>query len=340
MPVRVKQRAVGSLNGDNEKDFQSLIKKIVGLILAWHRPISVSLKNVDASGKLQIRANHNITTLKPERTASSPPLDLAFICSVLSQAGYLDPSGWKDWIKMSARTPSVVIKGAISLRPAPSKNFQFISIDMHPVDSESSNNVLYDEINRLFNSSSFGSQEECSDIEDIVKSKRSKDGRFKSDGFTNKQLEGGGKGVERWPMFYIRLELLGDARSVVRNNVDRLREGALSIILNVLGAMITSFLEENHLRPRTRQPRLQRHDSKNLATGGTDLSLQRRSEGLQIPRPSSISYQEHGFNLEPCQSRDPCEPTCDMHTLLSADSGRFYGHRRKRGCGICCSQAS
>ena len=296
MPVRVKQRAIGSLNGDNEKEFESLFKNIVGLILAWHRPISVSLKNVDASGKLQIRVNHNLTTPKPERTPSSPLFDLSFICSVLYQAGYLEPSGWKDWIKTSARTPFVVIKGAISLRPAPSKNLQFISLDMHPVNSESSNNVLYDEINRLFSSSSFGSQEGCSDIEDVVKSKRSKDGRFKTDGFTNKQLKGGGKGVDRWPMFYIRLELLEDAKLVVRDNADRLREGTLSIVLNVLSAMITSFLEENHLRPRTRQPRLQRHDSKNSATDGPDLRLQRRSEGLQIPRPSSNGYQEHGFN--------------------------------------------
>ena len=294
--MRVKQRTFGSSNGDNEKEIQSLHKKIVGLILAWHRPISVSLKNVDASGKLQIRANPKLTTPKSDKIQSSPLFDLSFICSVLFQAGYLDPSGWKDWIKTSARTPSVAIKGAISLRPAPSKKFQFISLDMHPVNSESSNNVLYDEINRLFSSSSFGTQEGWSDIEDAVKSKRSKDGRFKTDGFTNKQLKGGGKGVDRWPMFYIRLELLEDAESVLKDDVDRLRESTLSTVLNVLSAMITSFLEQNHLRPRTRQPRLQRHDSRNAATVGTDLGLQRRGEGVQILRPSSNSYREHGFS--------------------------------------------
>lgn len=296
MPVRVKQRAVGSSSGENEKEIQSLNKKIVGLILAWHRPISVSLKNVDASGKLQIRAKKELPIPKPEKLQSPPLFDLSFICSVLFQAGYIDPSGWEDWIKTSARTPSVMIKGAISLRPAPSKNFQFISLDMHPVNSESSNNILYDEINRLFNSSSFGTQEEGSDIEDAVVSKRSKDRRFKTDGFTNKQLKGGSKGVDRWPMFYIRLELMEDAKLVVRDDVDRLREGTLSIVLNVLSAMVTSFLEENHLRPRTRQPRLQRRDSKNSATVGTDLGLQRRGEGLQILRSSSNSYQEHGFS--------------------------------------------
>ena len=294
--MRVKQRAFGSSNGDNEKEIQSLRKKIVGLILAWHRPISVSLKNVDASGKLQIRANLKLTTPKPDTIQSSPLLDLSFICSVLFQAGYLDPSGWKDWIKTSARTPSVVIKGAISLQPAPSKNFQFVSLDMHPVHSESSNNILYDEINRLFNSSSFGTQEGWSDIEDAVKSKSSKDGRFKTDGFTNKQLKGGGKGVDRWPMFYIRLELLEDVKLVVRDDVDRLREGTLSTVLNVLSAMITSFLEQNYLRPRTRQPRLQRHDCRNPAAVGTDLGLQTRGKGVQFSRQSSNSYREHGFS--------------------------------------------
>ena len=296
MPVRVKQRAIGSLNGDNEKEIQLLNRQIVGLILAWHRPISVSLKNVDSSGKLQIRANEKLPNRKPEKEQSSPLFDLSFICSVLFQAGYIDPSGWEDWIKTSARTPSVMIKGAISLRPAPSKHVQFISLGMHPVNLQSSNNVLYDEINRLFSTSSFGTQEEGSDIEDAVKSKRSNDRRFKTDGFTNKQLKGGGKGVDRWPMFYIRLELMGDAKSVVRDDLDRLREGTLSIVLNVLSAMVTSFLEENHLRPRTRQPRLQRHESKDSATFGTGSRLQRRGERLQTLRSSSDSYQEHDFS--------------------------------------------
>ena len=296
MPVRVKQRALGSSNGDNEKEIQLLNKKIVELILAWHRSISVTLKNVDASGKLQIRAKQKLSIPKPEKLQSPPLFDLSFICSVLFQAGYIDPSGWEDWIKTSARTPSVMIKGAISLRPAPSKNFQFISLGMHPVNAESSNNILYDEINQLFSSSSFGTQEAGSDIEDAVKSKRSQDWRFKSDGFTNKQLKGGGKGVDRWPMFYIRLELMEDAKLFVRDDLDRLREGTLSSVLNVLSAMISSFLEENHLRPRTRRPRLQRHDSKDSAIVGTGLGLQRRGEGLQILRSNSSSYQEHGFS--------------------------------------------
>ena len=296
MPVRLKQRAIGSSNGDNEKEIQLLNRQIVGLILAWHRPISVSLKNVDSSGKLQIRAGQKLTSKKSEKLQSSYLFDLSFICSVLFQAGYIDPSGWEDWIKTSARTPSVTIRGAISLRPAPSKHVQFISLGMHPVNSESSNNVLYDELNRLFSSSSFGIEEEGSDIEDAVKSKRSKDRRFKTDGFTNKQLKGGGKGVDRWPMFYIRLELMGDAKSAARDDVDRLGEGTLSSVLKVLSAMIISFLEENHLRPRTRLPRLERHESRNSATLGTDPWLQRRGERLQILTSSSDSYREHDFS--------------------------------------------
>ena len=296
MPVRVKQRAIGSINGDNEKEIQLLNRQIVGLILAWHRPISVSLKNVDSSGKLQIRANQKLPTKKPEKEQSSPLFDLSFICSVLFQAGYIDPIDWDDWIKTSARTPSVTIKGAISLRPAPSKHVQFISLGMRPVNPESSNNVLYDEINRLFSTSSFGSQEAGSDIEVAVKSKRSKDQRFKTDGFTNKQLKGGGKGVDRWPMFYIRLELMGDAKSIVRDDLDRLTEGTLSTVLNVLRAMVTSFLEENHFRPRARRPRLQRHESNESAAFGGGSRLQRRGERLQLLRSSSDSYQEHDFS--------------------------------------------
>ena len=66
----------------------------------------------------------------------------------------------------------------------------------------------------------------------------SKDMRYKSNGFTRKQLKGQGKGVDRWPMFYIRVELgeQNDPRNLER-------ESMLNGVLKVLGAMVQDSLK-------------------------------------------------------------------------------------------------
>lgn len=265
MPVRVKQRTISPSKGakTDGKELEALKKQLVALLLSHHVPMRVIMRDAEDSGlKLNIRNNellntqdirnagHFTNTMDDKATSlvnndekgGFRPLNLPLICSILSQASYIEPSNWNAWIKTAARTLSVNVRGAISLRPAPSKHVQFISLGTRPVLAEIGGNVLYDEINRIFASSSFGNQEEISDSEEA---KRSKDRRYKQDGYTNKQLKGGGKGVDRWPMFFIRVDL--------QQNDDLQwleREGTLGNISKVLGAMVHGFLKDNHFRPR------------------------------------------------------------------------------------------
>ncbi|KAL9629779.1 MAG: hypothetical protein Q9164_006729 [Protoblastenia rupestris] len=258
MPVRVKQRAGSYLESDkvDDKEFGLLKRQLVALLLGWQRPVSVIMKagkvksarlNIrmsDYTGSHELDRNTNFPF--PKSTASAPTrsAETALVCSILSQARYIEPTDWDAWIKASARTSTITAKGAISLAPAPSKQVQFISLGIRPIFSQANHNALYGEINRLFAASNFGNQENNNEVGE---DRMLKDKRFKQGGFTNKQLKGAGKGVDRWPMFYIRIELNG------MNDIERLeRENVLSDVLKVVQAMIQGFLKNNHFRPHPR----------------------------------------------------------------------------------------
>ena len=280
---------------EDERQLETLRKRVVGLLLAWHIPVSLTLKSAEGSKKLNIRGKEMSTNTAKTRNTLFGKLDVTLICSILSQAGLIEPSDWDTWVKTSARAPLVTIKGAISLQPAPSKQVQFISIGVRPITSETGNNILYDEVNRLFALSSFGNQEDISDAEDENKARRSKDGRFKKDGFTNKQLKGGGKGVDRWPMFCIRIDIQ-NTKLCFKDDIDRLGEGTMSSLIKVLGAMITCFLEENHFRPRARLGRRkQERSTKSIAMGRSPIS---RLSGptLQGSEAGHDVYADHNFS--------------------------------------------
>ena len=298
MPVRVKQRIMATeLGKEDEKQLETLKKQIVGMLLAWHKSVSVTLKSAEGSKKLSIRGRDVPIVCAVSGDSSFRKFDLPLICSILSQAGFIEPSDWDAWVKTSARTTWVTIKGAISLNPAPSKQAQFMSIGICPMNSEMGSNILYDEINRLFTLSSFGNQEDISNSENDTMARKSKDGRFKKDGLTNKQLRGGGKGVDRWPMFYIRIEIQ-DTKLCLKNDLDRLGEGTISSLVKVLGAMITSFLEENHFRPRARLGRRKQDTSTKPAAMGKTPNRRLLGPTINGPEeePGTTTYVDHNFN--------------------------------------------
>ena len=254
MPVRVKQRSAmffENTKGD-EKEMEGLKKRLVALLLAWHSPVHLNL--CDAGGKnrkLIVRKLLDLESIEVRSGSKEPQkssqrnigggINLALTCSLLSQAGFIEPGDTASWIKTSGRTPRIAVKGAISLEPAPSRQVQFISLGVRPLTQNGVNNVLYDEVNQLFAASSFGNSEE----QEVDESVKSKDRRYKQNGFTNRQLKGVGKGVDRWPMFYIRIDL--------QDNEDEKRlerESVLANVSKVLRAMMLGFLRDNHFRPR------------------------------------------------------------------------------------------
>lgn len=289
MPVRIKQRGL-SLEGagKDEKQMDLLQKYVVGLLLAWDVPITLTLRTAGSSRKLFVRGRGS-NSKEIRGPSSCRSYDLSLTRSILSQSTYIDPSDWESWVETSARTPFITVQGAMSLQPAPSKHVQFISLGVHYLDSNSDGNVLYDEVNRLFASSNFGKQEDVPDAEE--QERRSNDRRFKQGGYTNKQLKGVGKGVDRWPKFFLRIDC-HDISSPHRSDIQTAlaRESTLSSLLKVLGALINGFLSDHHFRPRAVRTR---NRPKLLGESANSQGL----HALRTSSPSQTLLRTHKRNL-------------------------------------------
>ena len=251
MPVRVMQRPSDVDRARvKSRDWDALCRSLLGLLLAWRQPVSLSMKCMDTSQRFRIRPSA-VSADGPELPRRQPlkpkAFDAAQASSILSQGLNLSPEGLRRWVKASARALHVTIRGLISLEPAPSKNAQFICIGIHTLDYGSVWGTLYDEVNQMFANSSFGSRVRLADT-DFADADPSKDRRYRRDGRTQGRFESLGKGIDRWPMFFICINL--DASSAV--NLRRLQAAeashVISSITQVLKAMISGFLSEHHFR--------------------------------------------------------------------------------------------
>ncbi|TGO40336.1 hypothetical protein BHYA_0038g00100 [Botrytis hyacinthi] len=273
MPVRVKQRAITSGNRQFIAQMWDVLRKdIVSLLLAWPKDISVSIKENGTDQKITIRRSLAASEWRPVGS-----VDLFNTCSILSKASYIAFDEKSSWIPVSGSTSSLIVNGAISLIPNATKNVQFLAFGIEPLISQDNFNFIYEEINRWFLNSSFGNQEEANELDEIELKRRSKDRRFKSDGYTNKELKAGKKSVDRWPMFYINVHQI-DSLKHARFKVEDVLEGkrnTLDKILGFLQAIIVEFLTRNHFRPKlARGHRTKRSE---LATSSTDSEILEQS---------------------------------------------------------------
>lgn len=258
LPVRVKQRGIAAeQKTHSDRLWESLKREVTSLMLSWCKPISVRVRDVD--GKMFVCFSTTAQGGRETRTHSS---GLNNMLNVLTQANYISHDSWESWVPVSASTSTISIKGAISLDPAPSKRIQFISLGISPLSSNGEHNELFDEINRMFASSDFGTVEDGVDIDEEEKLQRQRDKRFKSDGYTNRQLKAR-KGVDRYPMFHLRLL---PNYEVTEEDKDA-TENLFSSVAAILNAMITEWLIIHHFRPR--KPRVHRQPPAIDATNGS-----------------------------------------------------------------------
>ena len=253
MPVRVKQRALGtSYTKGDKKPWRLLCKEVVALHLAWGCPVTLSMRGAGETQRLQLRGKAMSEPQHKRHRPDSSLFSLSLTRSILSQAGFISPLEWDTWIKVSAHTPKISIQAGISLQPAPTKSVQFMSLGILPINGESITNVLFEEVNRLFDLSSFGNQDDIPNSKELI-AKRAEDKRFKQDGFTHQQLKSGGKGVDRWPMFYINITLNDNLGPSNLGDILENESSHLPNITKVLAAMILRFLKDHHFRPQARK---------------------------------------------------------------------------------------
>lgn len=253
MPVRVKQRALAALDSSSSlKQWDSLKKEVAALLLCCPNRVTIDLKDWEArpaprSTRIHVGWDHE----QPSGEHTGQPLTK--ICSVLYQAGFIPSRNTSSWMEVKGSTSSFQLQGGISLDPAPTKNIQFISININPILNDEGHNILYEVINRAFANSLFGVVDDLPELDEREKKRRAGDGRFKTDGYTNKELKGSGKGVDRWPMFCMRIEVKGehDNANNPRSPDDIFEDdNALESITNLIQKVVVEFLKRNHLMPK------------------------------------------------------------------------------------------
>ena len=284
LPVRVKHRSLLSEHKTEQDRVWDLLKRdIVGLLLSWQGTAHVRVR--DGDNRLLYSFNTSSSTVNVnaanEDSVKPRSKQLSAVLSILTQANYISVHEWARWVPASASTIALTIKGAISLNPAPSKTTQFLSFGIHPVSASAGHNELYDEINRLFALSSFGNLEDDADVDSNEMLRRSKDGRFKHDGYTNRQLKAR-KDVDRHPMFHLCITWKGENPLLsLDNHISD--KGNLQTVLDVLGAMITQWLSVHHFRPKQKRRRPATATIALSTTTGNEV----RTRGMQPSRTSS-----------------------------------------------------
>lgn len=282
IPVRVKQRVLaGDSRTGDEKAWDELKHEIAALLLAWPRPCAVRLTDMNKSSRsLTITGYHPtvsaaLTTKNLNQlTGKNVTFDLKDVLPVIFQCGLASADSWSSWINVNATSANLSVKGLICLLPAPTRRCQFISIGVHPCSVVSGHNDLYDIVNKTFAQSSFGAIEDVSDGDEVKKTRRKCDRRYKSEGYTKKQLHRK-KGVDRHPMFVLqlRMENHGQIHTLAQNAHD----ADLQSIMTLLEATALQWLTAHHFRPQ------RRHIRKNE-------KQQRPSSLSYSPAPSSVTH--------------------------------------------------
>lgn len=239
MPVRVKSRALALQKpAELEREWDHLRHLLVALMLANDKLKRLVVEDAGRNRKLTVRSRESFLTSSPNQV---PELDIQRINSVLAQANLADLQNSDYWNAVSAGIPNISIRAAISLVPSPTKTAQFISFGTEPLFPPNNTNWLYSEINRLFALSDFGTI-------GAMPARHARGHASQREG--NSTLRSPTKTINRWPMFYIRIN--ADVPPRFYDGYEFLPESDKSVqhVMDILSAMVYEFLKQHNLRPR------------------------------------------------------------------------------------------
>jgi DNA mismatch repair protein MLH3 len=335
MPVRVKQRAALSMERPGSgKEWEELHRKVTGLLLAWPFPLFLNIQEAVSRQRFQFRSNPNsdfFHVIRGESEFSS------HVCGILCQANYIQPQQKSSWVSATASTAKLSIRGVISLEPAPTKSIQFLSLGISPLDRHDGYNLLYEEVNKIFSHSSFGTKDTNDALDDEEKQSRSKDHRFKRQDFTNQEIKGQTKGVDRWPMFYINVDILESAAP--RNPSEVLMEdqqGMLSHISELLSLMLVEFLRSHHFCHKSTRSRILRTQSQGIVDNASDIedvdtaSQSRQHAESDFEKSRNLSHdstpamRDHGKQKAQHRAGSPGRRESPFNSWSRIKSGRQY----------------
>ena len=240
MPVRVKQRAMEMERLGSSRDFDQLVRNIVALLLPWGSEVLVSVQDSSAGRAVSLLAQGVVDWSRSYRTTA--PDVISRTALLLTQASLAEDQESKPWVPIGATASGLSVRGCVSLRPVATKRMQFIALGVQPLLNEQHSNFFYEEINRVFDNSSFGVIEETTLGDDGLPTK--------TEGFTGKELKPR-RGVDRWPMFFLQIMLDTGTGSVdISDFLDGRRQNTV-VITDLLQVMAYEFLKKHHFRPQS-----------------------------------------------------------------------------------------
>lgn len=240
MPVRVKHRAMEAKRLGSSRDFDQLILTIVSLLLPWPGEVAVTVQDSCARRTVPLRSKGVVGWRRSYR--STAPDIISRTALLLAQASLVEDDDISTWVPIGATASGLSVRGCVSLRPVATKRVQFIALGVQPLLNELHSNFFYEEVNRVFENSSFGVVEEAGLGDDGLPAK--------TEGFTNKELKPK-RGIDRWPMFCLQIMLDTGAGSVdIDDFLDERRQNT-AVITDLLQVMAYEFLKKHHFRPRS-----------------------------------------------------------------------------------------
>lgn len=239
MPVRVKQRAIEVERAGTFKEFDQLIFNIVSLLLPWPGEATVFAQDSCARRTVSLRVSGEVSLNRsPQGTV---PSILSRTTAILAQASLVEDDDLKSWVPIGATAAGISVQGCVSLQPAATKRVQFIAIGIQPLINEHGSNVFYDDVNRIFENSTFGIIEEAAIRKD--------EHPFDNQKFTRKELKSK-KGLDKWPMFFLQIILDAEASLVGVDEVLDERHPNVALIADLLQVMSYEFLKKHRFRPK------------------------------------------------------------------------------------------
>ncbi|OJJ44779.1 hypothetical protein ASPZODRAFT_168461 [Penicilliopsis zonata CBS 506.65] len=280
MPVRVKSRALALRKPDElDREWDNLKHVVASIVLANDLIEKLVLSHLSRR-KVIFRPSY--------RASSGREFDARRVTSILQQAGLIGARDLSHWRPVSASLPDLSVHAIISLTPSPTKKVQFISLENSPVFAGNQASIFYNEINQLFASSDFGLMASNTGMASAPSTSR----------MEAMDVKGPRKSVGKWPMFYIRIAARG-AQTLEDDNCDISPEsdGSFQRIMDVLVAMITEFLRQHGLRPRSE--RQKRKFFEGYQDSRSDQNFRKETNKTKVPalsgnkdQPASASTEE------------------------------------------------
>ncbi|KAJ6085860.1 hypothetical protein N7486_010141 [Penicillium sp. IBT 16267x] len=335
MPVRVKRRALALERPEElDREWDNLRFSLASLMLANPLLLKLVLSDAERGKRVSIRLDRSI---KSDHADVANEVDLRRIGSILAQWGMINSRNMDSWHVISANIPDLTICAAISTVPSPSRKLQFISLGNDPVLSSGSN-LLFNEINRLIALSDFGVSGNLSRSTTATCASPVPGHSEPPSSISGKTWA---KPVNKWPMFYIRIETsttlhMSDGGDEIFPSSDK----SFQRVTDLLKAMILEFLKQQNMRPRItkRQGRISDRAQEGSSVGQTRSSSSSKQRGagssteegfsnnlklpsFQRPQSSNLSQNLNNWSRVKTAKRLDTRPTPSRDT-----ANRLGGH--------------